>query len=153
MPNTINIGEGQEIIAEFVQPTLGKTAHTAFPEIRELTAQGVLMTYNTALDKLNPQRPQMLNEHDLVEENFDAPTTIEDQTMRRIINGDDYSYPRIYTSDDILALLLTADRAINPWHFDVYRTRNKFFLYKKEEMGNVNVQWVNETDFEGVRPS
>lgn len=114
LPNTINIGEGQEIIAEFVQPTLGKTAHTASPEIHELTAQGVLMTYNTSLDKLDPQRPQILNEHNLNEESFDAPTTIEDQTMRRIINGDDYSYPRIYTSDDILALLLTADRAINP---------------------------------------
>lgn len=152
LDNTVAITPDTVVYHEYQQSEMYKVRIDRMPTVVDIGLYGQPLVYNTALDKSSCAQPQPLNENDLHPDFYTRSTTLEDPVLREIIKSERGSHTRIVTTDEVLSLLMTSYRSINPWHIDVLRFQNIIFLSKGVE-GNVEMQWVSETAPRAVRPS
>ncbi|GJN87668.1 hypothetical protein Rhopal_000623-T1 [Rhodotorula paludigena] len=106
-------------------------------EVENLSNHGFLYEYDRTFDRVNTKNEKPLQNADRVRYN---PTTSDDPIMQELAAKDK---GRVFITDSILSMLMTAQRSVYPWDLVITRDGDKLF-FDKREGGPFDYPSVNE---------
>ncbi|GAA5892060.1 hypothetical protein JCM8208_001423 [Rhodotorula glutinis] len=106
-------------------------------EAQTLSNHGFLYEYDRTYDKVNTKNDKPLQVVDRVRYN---PTTSDDPIMQEYAAKDK---ARVFITDSILSMLMTAQRSVYPWDIVITRDGDKLFIDKRDG-GPFDYPSVNE---------
>ncbi|GAA5937996.1 hypothetical protein JCM3775_002423 [Rhodotorula graminis] len=106
-------------------------------EAQTLSNHGFLYEYDRTYDKVNTKNDKPLQVVDRVRYN---PTTSDDPIMQEYAAKDK---ARVFVTDSILSMLMTAQRSVYPWDIVITRDGDKLFIDKRDG-GPFDYPSVNE---------
>lgn len=157
LPNTISVPSSGTILAEYTPARLSKLPEVV-PLVEDIGMYCLPCLYNKDIEKLSAAKPRALIEVNHHDDMYRRPDLFEDQVLRSLMTKMDVTVPLVVITDDLLSLLLTAHRSVNPWHIKVARF-DKAFLLSHSNLGkgtradHAEKQWVGETAQSDVAPS
>ncbi|BGP37008.1 hypothetical protein JCM10450v2_000919 [Rhodotorula kratochvilovae] len=106
-------------------------------EAETLSNHGFLYEYDRTYDRVNTKNDKPLQVVDRVRYN---PTTSDDPVMQELAAKDK---ARVFVTDSILSMLMTAQRSVYPWDIVITRDGDKLFIDKRDG-GPFDYPSVNE---------
>ncbi|BGP05072.1 Eukaryotic translation initiation factor 3 subunit D [Rhodotorula toruloides] len=106
-------------------------------EAETLSQHGFLYEYDRTYDRVNTKNEKPLQNVDRVRYN---PTTSDDPVMQELAAKD---RGRVFVTDNILSMLMCAQRSVYPWDMVLTREGDKLFIDKREG-GPFDYPSVNE---------
>eukprot|EP00796_Vickermania_ingenoplastis_P006049 gene6050-4350_t len=146
--NTVGMPE-TGILAQYTTVQLSKLPEVV-PLVMDLKECALPLVYNDSVEK---KVPAMLKDVDYRDEFVVRPATLEDTDLRDHLKKEDPAIPAIGISDEMLSLLLTANRSVHPWHLKVIKVGNRYLFSRPDREDNVDKQWVSETAPHEFAPS
>lgn len=137
--SSVEVGSDWVQLEEFTTASLNKVSVKTLPEGTDLAQCGSLPLYDRALDRVSVKapRPLLLSP----EREFPSVTTTDDPVIRRLAGE---GKGTVFATGAILALLMTAPRAVQSWDVIVQRIGGKLF-FDKRDGSMVDTITVNET--------
>ncbi|TEB37080.1 eukaryotic translation initiation factor 3 subunit 7 [Coprinellus micaceus] len=106
-------------------------------EPEELETYGRIFAYDKTYDRVTTKSEKPLQVVDRIKYN---PTTSEDPVIQQLAGK---NVARVYTTDNILSVLMCAPRSVYPWDIVIVREGNNLFLDKRDG-GPFDTVTVNE---------
>lgn len=145
LPNTISIPSGANVLGDFTAVQLSKEVQEVDPSVVDLGLFSLPPIYNYQLEKDCSVSPVPLTGVDFRDKYIVRPDALQDSSIKEFVKQEDPTIPVIAITDEVLSLLLTANRATHPWHVKVLRHSNRYIICRPEKEDHVNKQWVGET--------
>ena len=116
-------------------------------EYEDLLKCGQLGTYDKAFDKVSARKPLGVAKFDNV--NFYNVTTSQDPVMEELItravqSADQSDSLLIACTDQVLSVLMAANRSIYSWDLVITRNGNTILIDKRDSATSIDFQTVNE---------
>ncbi|KEG14444.1 eukaryotic translation initiation factor 3 subunit 7-like protein [Trypanosoma grayi] len=154
LPDTVNVPTDVRILAEFTQAELSKMQNLQdMPTVADISLHNRPPLYNNNVEKASCKAPVRLDEESAARQEFMRSNTVKDETLREILKKEAAgTHPIVVTTDEVLALMMTCNRSVHPWHLEFFRFGRMVFISKTEE-SNIEMQWVGETADASRRPT
>jgi len=103
------------------------------PEPTSVYTCGTAAYYDKQVDRVNPKAEKPIDTKMCDERSFYKTTTSDDTVIARLHDDPKLSHVRVYATDAILAVIMSAPRSAFSWDLVVNRVGDKLFLDKRPD--------------------
>ena len=120
----------------------GDTVPIAF----DLKVTGNCRQFDAEVDKILCKRPVRLKEVEFKDTIYRRDALNQDEVIQQLAMECEGSHPVVFTTESVLATLMTSRPSGSCWDVAITRIGRFFFMDSRDDdAGNLDVQWVHET--------
>lgn len=134
---SIKVGADWDLLEEIEYSRLNKLAFDV-DEGEDIATYGRLLPYDRSYDRVTTRMERPLQRRDRARYNI---TTSEDPIIQGLAKE---GKGKVFVTDTILSVLMSANRSVYPWDIVITREDGKLFLDKRNDQGIFDAVHVNE---------
>jgi translation initiation factor 3 subunit D len=127
--DSVNVTTDWENINEISKTTVEKIAVSKI-NVEDIKKVGTIKEYDRAFDKINPNNERPLLSSDGIQI---SSSTLDDKVLIEIIEQElNTDRPTVYTTDVILAAIMTLKTSVFPWEIAITKEKNQIIFSRQE---------------------